>query len=62
VHCRDIENVLNTLNEIREYCENKIKICDETYLNDEYNWDEDFVLQILSRRIVYKEILNKVKE
>lgn len=50
------------LDEIRKHCESKIKICDETYLNEEYNWDEDFILQILSRKNTYKEILDKVKE
>lgn len=97
VHCRDIENVLNenqllkeeieklnhiidkqdrdittistgnkmlknTLEEIKKHCESKIKICNETYLDDEYNWNEDLVLDMLSRKIAYQEILDKVKE
>lgn len=50
------------LNEIREYCINKIKICDETYLSNEYNWNEDFIREILTRKLVYQEILDKVDD
>ena len=48
--CRDIENVLNVLDEIREYIEAKLRNVNLTYgIDNEFREEYDDLLQILDK-------------